>query len=69
MSQTGTIYRPVDEDYFDRRGLRRYTGIASLWALGVGVWFAAVGRHRLVLSPEEAFAVQAALKVESSATV
>jgi len=31
-----TAYRPVDKDYFDRRGLRRYAGIASLWALGVG---------------------------------
>ena len=36
MSQTGTGYRPVDKDYFDRRGLRRYAGVASLWALGVG---------------------------------
>ncbi len=36
MRQTGTGYRPVDEDYFARRGLRRYAGVASLWALGVG---------------------------------
>src|SRR3954468_8620836 len=36
MSQTNTGYRPVDKDYFDRRGLRRYAGVASLWALGVG---------------------------------
>ena len=36
MSQTGTGYRPVDKDYFERRGLRRYAGVASLWALGVG---------------------------------
>jgi ethanolamine permease len=36
MSETGTGYRPVDKDYFDRRGLRRYAGVASLWALGVG---------------------------------
>ncbi|MGQ0582658.1 MAG: amino acid permease [Reyranella sp.] len=36
MSQIGTGYRPVDKDYFDRRGLRRYAGVASLWALGVG---------------------------------
>ncbi len=36
MSQTGTGYRPVDKDYFGRRGLRRYAGVASLWALGVG---------------------------------
>ena len=36
MSQSGTGYRPVDKDYFERRGLRRYAGIGSLWALGVG---------------------------------
>ncbi|MDP1839910.1 MAG: amino acid permease [Reyranella sp.] len=36
MSQTGTGYRPVDNNYFERRGLRRYAGVASLWALGVG---------------------------------
>jgi len=29
MSQTDTGYRPVDKDYFDRRGLRRYAGVAS----------------------------------------
>jgi ethanolamine permease len=29
-------YQPVDKDYFARRGLRRYAGAASLWALGVG---------------------------------
>jgi len=28
MSETGTGYRPVDKDYFDRRGLRRYAGVA-----------------------------------------
>lgn len=36
MSQSGAGYRPVDKDYFERRGLRRYAGVASLWALGVG---------------------------------
>ena len=36
MSQSGTGYRPVDKDNFERRGLRRYAGIGSLWALGVG---------------------------------
>jgi ethanolamine permease len=30
------MYQPVSDDYFARRGLRRYAGIASLWALGVG---------------------------------
>ena len=29
-------YRPADADYFARRGLRRYAGVWSLWALGVG---------------------------------
>ena len=29
-------------------------------------WFAAVGRHRLVLSPEETFALEAALKAKGS---
>jgi len=29
-------YREVDEDYFDKRGLRRHAGVTSLWALGVG---------------------------------
>jgi ethanolamine permease len=30
------MYQPVSSDYFARRGLRRYAGVASLWALGVG---------------------------------
>ncbi len=29
-------YQSVSADYFARRGLRRYAGVASLWALGVG---------------------------------
>src|SRR5215467_11246711 len=29
-------YDRVSADYFARRGLRRYAGLASLWALGVG---------------------------------
>ena len=29
-------YQNVDDDYFARRGLRRYAGVWSLWALGVG---------------------------------
>ncbi len=28
-------YQPVDGAYFERRGLRRYAGVWSLWALGV----------------------------------
>jgi len=29
-------YDSVSADYFAKRGLRRYAGVASLWALGVG---------------------------------
>jgi ethanolamine permease len=32
----GVSYKPVDGQYFERRGLRRYAGVFSLWALGVG---------------------------------
>jgi len=32
----GVIYNTVDDDYFHKRGLRRYAGVFSLWALGVG---------------------------------
>ena len=33
---TGTNYATVDQSYFDKRGLKRYAGVWSLWALGVG---------------------------------
>jgi ethanolamine permease len=32
----GVAYTTVGKDYFEKRGLRRYAGIGSLWALGVG---------------------------------
>ena len=32
----GVSYAPVDSAYFEKRGLSRYAGIWSLWALGVG---------------------------------
>lgn len=32
----GVRYVEVDADYFRKRGLRRYAGVWSLWALGVG---------------------------------
>ena len=32
----GTNYATVDQSYFDKRGLKRYAGVWSLWALGVG---------------------------------
>lgn len=32
----GVTYRSVDAAYFQKRGLRRYAGVWSLWALGVG---------------------------------
>ena len=40
-------------------------GVGVWFAIGIA-WFAAVGRHRLVLSPEEAFALEAALKAKGS---
>jgi ethanolamine permease len=33
---TGIQYIEVEVTYFERRGLRRYAGVWSLWALGVG---------------------------------
>ncbi len=32
----GTTYTDVEAGYFERRGLRRYARVSSLWALGVG---------------------------------
>ena len=34
--QSGVQYTKVDQSYFEKRGLRRYAGVWSLWALGVG---------------------------------
>jgi ethanolamine permease len=34
--QSGVSYTNVDKSYFEKRGLRRYAGVWSLWALGVG---------------------------------
>ncbi len=36
MSLPRAPYQTVAPDYFARRGLRRYAGVFSLWALGVG---------------------------------
>jgi ethanolamine permease len=33
---SGVAYDEVGADYFEARGLRRYAGVVSLWALGVG---------------------------------
>jgi ethanolamine permease len=33
---SSTHYTQVDPSYFEKRGLRRYAGVWSLWALGVG---------------------------------
>lgn len=33
---SGVHYTKVDASYFEKRGLRRYAGVWSLWALGVG---------------------------------
>jgi ethanolamine permease len=35
-SAGGVSYKPVDADYFQKRGLKRYAKVWSLWALGVG---------------------------------
>jgi ethanolamine permease len=35
-SSGGISYRQVGADYFEKRGLRRYAKVWSLWALGVG---------------------------------
>ena len=32
----GVTYKQVDREYFEKRGLRRYAKVWSLWALGVG---------------------------------
>ncbi len=32
----GVTYKTVDQSYFEKRGLRRYAKVWSLWALGVG---------------------------------
>ena len=34
--KSGVNYTRVDDSYFEKRGLRRYAGVWSLWALGVG---------------------------------
>ncbi len=36
MSRQGVEYEQVEDAYFRDRGLRRYAGVWSLWALGVG---------------------------------
>lgn len=36
QASPGVTYQKVDDAYFAQRGLVRYAGVASLWALGVG---------------------------------
>jgi ethanolamine permease len=36
VSYEGVRYETVGEEYFEKRSLRRYAGVGSLWALGVG---------------------------------
>ncbi len=36
MQTAGVTYHAVDKTYFEKRGLKRYAGVWSLWALGVG---------------------------------
>ena len=35
-SEAGVRYETVGSEYFEKRGLKRYAGVFSLWALGVG---------------------------------
>jgi ethanolamine permease len=35
-AEAGVGYRDIEDAYFERRGLKRYAGAFSLWALGVG---------------------------------
>src|SRR3954467_8536255 len=35
-SSGGVSYKQVGSDYFEKRGLKRYAKVWSLWALGVG---------------------------------
>ena len=34
--RSGVTYQRADDSYFEERGLRRFAGVWSLWALGVG---------------------------------
>ncbi len=36
VSYEGVSYKSVGREYFEKRTLRRYAGVGSLWALGVG---------------------------------
>ena len=36
MQRGGVGYRAVESGFFEKRGLRRYAGVGSLWAMGVG---------------------------------
>ena len=38
-------YREADSDYFAKRGLRRYAGVWSLWALGVGAVISGLAQY------------------------
>jgi hypothetical protein len=39
-------YREAGDEYFGKRTLRRYAGVWSLWALGVGLHFGSSSRTR-----------------------
>ncbi|CAN5514734.1 amino acid permease [soil metagenome] len=36
VKEAGVSYETVGAEYFEKRGLKRYAGVFSLWALGVG---------------------------------
>ena len=43
-------YASRDKDYFEKRGLSRYAGVWSLWALGVGAASPGWGRSKRSIS-------------------
>ena len=48
----GVVYRKADSGYFEKRGFRRFAGVWSLWALGVGAVISGVSTPA-VLQPRK----------------
>ena len=53
-SAGGVVYRKADATYFEKRGFRRYAGVWSLWALGVGAVISVTIRAGISGSPPAA---------------
>ena len=56
--RAGIQYETVDDSYFEARGLKRYAGVWSLWALGVG---AVISGDFFVTPPRVVFDLESAL--------